>query len=104
MSELNVSAEGVSSSDAEDVVQPNVEQSYSASDQVNVAFFRNATPILMGIDVTNNLESDLSDVTAAFSSEPPFITPGSVTISRIKAGSRRHLPAPDHGTWWRPRR
>ncbi|WP_424362955.1 DUF3320 domain-containing protein [Methylocystis parvus] len=74
---------------------PSVELSYSASDHVNVAFFQNAIPIIRGISVTNNLADDLSDVTVSFSSEPPFIAPRFVTISRIRSGSQHHLPAPD---------
>ena len=74
---------------------PKVELSYSASDHVNVAFFQNAIPILRGISVTNNLADDLSDVTVSFFSAPPFIAPGSVTISSIRSGSQHHLPAPD---------
>ena len=69
--------------------------SYLTSDHVNVAFFQNAIPILQGISITNNLADDLSNVVVSFSSEPPFLTPGSVTISGIKSGSQHHLPAPE---------
>jgi hypothetical protein len=74
---------------------PEVELSYTVSDHVNVAFFQNAIPILRGISVANNLAEDLSEVTVSFASEPPFIAPGSVTISTIKSGSQHHLPALD---------
>jgi hypothetical protein len=95
MPESTAAADSDISSDADNDAQPKVELSYSASDHVNVAFFQNAIPILRGISVTNNLGEDLSDVTLGFSSEPPFIAPGLVTISRIKSGSQHHLPAPD---------
>lgn len=83
------------SSDQGDAQAPSVELSYAASGHVNLAFFQNSIPIIGTISVTNNLDDDLSDVTVSFSSEPPFIAPGLVTISRIKPGSQHHLPAPD---------
>jgi Protein of unknown function (DUF4011)/REase_MTES_1575/AAA domain/Protein of unknown function (DUF3320) len=95
MLETNVSEGSLSSSDTGDDILPKVEIAYSASDYVNIAFFQNAIPILRGISVTNNLLEDLSDVTVNFSSEPPFIAPGFVAISRIKSGNQHHLPSPD---------
>ena len=94
MSDTTDQAENADTKLGKDAASP-FDLSYSASDHVNVAFFQNAIPILRGISVTNNLEEDISDVTISFSSEPPFIAPGSVTISRIRSGSQHHLPSPD---------
>src|SRR4051794_39900924 len=83
------------SSESVEAQAPTVALSYLVSDHVNVAFFQNAIPFLQGISVTNNLGEDLSDITVSYSSEPSFLTPGSIAISGIKSGSQHHLPAPD---------
>ncbi|MEI6572569.1 MAG: DUF3320 domain-containing protein [Alphaproteobacteria bacterium] len=95
MSEKTNPTEDAVTNENGDADQPKIEVSYTASDHVNIAFFQNAVPILRGVSIKNNLPDDLTDVSVTISSEPAFISPGNIKISRINAGAQYHLPTPD---------
>jgi 2-methylcitrate synthase len=48
----------------------------TAADNVNVAFYQNAVPIIRDLAVENALGRDLSEISVHLSAEPPFLTPG----------------------------
>jgi hypothetical protein len=62
-----------------------------AADNVNVAFYQNAVPIIRDLAVENALGSDLTEISIHLRSEPPFLTPGVWRIERIADQAVHHI-------------
>lgn len=63
---------------SENTVSGAVKIACTAADNVNVAFYQNAVPIIRDLAVENALGSDLTGVAVHLTSEPPFLTPPGV--------------------------
>jgi len=63
----------------------------TAADNVNVAFYQNAVPIIRDLAVENALGRDLSEISVHLSAEPPFLTPGVWRIERIADQAVHHI-------------
>lgn len=61
---------------SENTVSGAIKIACTAADNVNVAFYQNAVPIIRDLAVENALGSDLTGVAVHLTSEPPFLTPG----------------------------
>jgi very-short-patch-repair endonuclease len=55
----------------------------SATENVNVAFYQNAVPIIRDLAVENTSGQDLSDIAVHLTAEPAFLSPGVWRIERI---------------------
>jgi very-short-patch-repair endonuclease len=67
----------------------------TAADNVNVAFYQNAVPIIRDLAVENALGRDLSEISVHLSAEPPFLTPGVWRIERIADKTVHHIRSLD---------
>src|SRR3984957_18711906 len=64
---------------------------FTAADNVNVAFYQNAVPIIRELAVENALGRDLSEISVHLSAEPPFLTPGVWRVERIADQAVHHI-------------
>jgi hypothetical protein len=53
------------------------------ADNVNVAFYQNAIPIICELAIENTLGRDVTDVSVHLTAEPSFLSPGVWRIERI---------------------
>lgn len=67
----------------------------SASDNVNVAFYQNAVPIIRDLAIENGLSDDISEVSVHLSAEPAFMLPGVWRIERITSRATHHIRTVD---------
>ncbi|MBG0809900.1 DUF3320 domain-containing protein [Methylosinus sp. H3A] len=67
----------------------------SVAENVNVAFYQNAVPILRELTLENDIGRDLSEVSVHLSSEPPFLTPGMWRVDRIADKTTYHIRSLD---------
>ncbi|UPK06973.1 DUF3320 domain-containing protein [Bradyrhizobium sp. 170] len=67
----------------------------TTADNVNVAFYQNAVPIIRDLAVENALGSDLTGISVHLTSEPPFLTPGVWRIERIADQAVHHIRSLD---------
>ena len=67
----------------------------TAADNVNVAFYQNAVPIIRDLAVENALGRDLTEISVHLTAEPPFLTPGIWRIERIADQSVHHIRSLD---------
>lgn len=63
----------------------------TASDNVNVAFYQNAVPIVRELAIGNGSGRHLSDISVHLVAEPAFLMPGVWRIDRIDEGATHHL-------------
>ena len=66
-----------------------------AADNVNVAFYQNAVPIIRDLAVENALGRDLTEISVHLTAEPPFLTPGVWRIERIADQTVHHIRSLD---------
>ena len=67
----------------------------TAADNVNVAFYQNAVPIIRDLAVENTLGRDLTEISVHLTAEPPFLTPGVWRIDRIADQAIHHIRSLD---------
>jgi very-short-patch-repair endonuclease len=67
----------------------------TAADNVNVAFYQNAVPIIRDLAVENELGRDLSEISVHLTAEPPFLAPGVWRIERIANQAVHHIRSLD---------
>jgi very-short-patch-repair endonuclease len=67
----------------------------AAADNINVAFYQNAVPIIRDLAVENKLGRDLSEISVHLTAEPPFLTPGVWRIERIADQAIHHIRSLD---------
>lgn len=67
----------------------------SAAENINVAFYQNAVPIIRELTLENELGRDLTDISVRLSSEPAFLTPGVWRIDRLSDKATNHLRSLD---------
>jgi hypothetical protein len=67
----------------------------TAADNVNVAFYQNAVPIIRDLAVENALGRDLTEISVHLTAEPPFLTPGVWRIERIADQTFHHIRSLD---------
>ena len=67
----------------------------NAADNVNVAFYQNAVPIIRDLAVKNVLGRDLTEISVHLTAEPPFLTPGVWRIERIADKAVHHIRSLD---------
>jgi hypothetical protein len=67
----------------------------TAADNVNVAFYQNAVPIIRDLAVENALGRDLSEIKVHLTAEPPFLAPGVWRIERIANQAVHHIRSLD---------
>src|SRR5438552_2590796 len=79
----------------EAMVTGTVKIASTAADNVNVAFYQNAVPIIRDLAVENALGSDLTGISIHLTSEPPFLTPGVWRIERIADQAVHHIRSLD---------
>lgn len=79
----------------EETVSGTVRIGCTAADNVNVAFYQNAVPIIRDLTVENALGSDLTGISVHLTSEPPFLTPGVWRIERIADQAVHHIRSLD---------
>ena len=72
-----------------------VEVVCTATENINLAFYQNAIPIIRELSVGNATSADLRDVSVHLSSEPPFVTPSVWRIDRIAKDDIHHLKIVD---------
>jgi hypothetical protein len=72
-----------------------VEVVCTAAENINLAFYQNAIPIIRDLSVRNTTGVDLREVSVHLSSEPRFITPGVWRIDRIADADVHHLTTVD---------
>jgi hypothetical protein len=80
---------------AEDTAAGALKITCTVADNVNVAYFQNAVPIIRELALENSLGRELSDVSVHLSSEPPFLSPGVWQIDRIADQSTHHVRSRD---------
>ena len=66
----------------------------TAADNVNVAFYQNAVPIIRELAIENTLGRDLTDIAVHLTAEPPFLTPGRLAHRTHHRPSRAPYPEP----------
>ena len=79
----------------EELVNPTIRITCTAADNVNVAFYQNAVPIIRDLAVENALGRDLTDISVHLTAEPPFLTPGVWRIERIADQATHHIRSLD---------
>ncbi|WIW45412.1 DUF3320 domain-containing protein [Bradyrhizobium sp. 62B] len=84
---MNVETEGASAS--------KLKIACTVSDNVNIAFYQNAVPIVRELAIENATDRDLSGLSVHLVSEPAFLTPGVWRIDRIAAGATHHVRSLD---------
>lgn len=67
----------------------------AVADNVNVAFYQNAVPIIRELALENGLGRDLSDIHVHLASEPAFLAPGVWHIDRIADQTTHHIRSLD---------
>jgi len=67
----------------------------AAAENINVAFYQNAVPIIRELTLENELGRDLTDISVRLSSEPAFLTPGVWRIDRLSDQATHHLRSLD---------
>jgi very-short-patch-repair endonuclease len=67
----------------------------TAADNVNVAFYQNAVPIIRELAIENDTDHDVNAVSVHLTSEPTFVTPGVWRIERIPHGATHHIRSLD---------
>ena len=72
-----------------------VEVVCTAAENINLAFYQNAIPIIRELSARNATGAELRDVSVHLSSEPPFVTPGVWRIDRITDADVHHLTTVD---------
>lgn len=80
---------------SENTVSGAVKIACTAADNVSVAFYQNAVPIIRDLAVENALGGDLTGVAVHLTSEPPFLTPGVWRIDRIADQTVHHIRSLD---------
>jgi very-short-patch-repair endonuclease len=83
--------------DQAETVKPveSVAISIDAASRINVAFHQNQVPVIGGIEVQNNTQSDLSDLVVEVTSTPDFLEAKRFTFDKIKSGGLQRLsPVP----------
>jgi hypothetical protein len=79
----------------EDTVAGALTITCAAADNVNVAFYQNAVPIIRDLAIENGLGRDLADISVHLAAEPPFLTPGVWRIDRIADQAVHHIRSLD---------
>lgn len=67
----------------------------AATENINVAFYQNAIPIIRELGVENDLGCEVSGVSVHLSSEPAFVNPGVWRIERIADQAIHHIRSLD---------
>lgn len=67
----------------------------TAADNINVAFYQNAVPILRELAIENETGRDLSELSVHIAAEPAFLTPGVWRIQLIANRATHHIRSPD---------
>jgi very-short-patch-repair endonuclease len=67
----------------------------ASADNVNVAFYQNAVPIIRDLAIENTVGHDLSEILVHLTAEPPFLTPGVWRIERIADKAIHHIRSLD---------
>ena len=67
----------------------------TAAENINLAFYQNAIPIIRELSVSNATGAELRDASVHLSSEPHFITPSVWRIDRIAKDDVHHLKTVD---------
>ncbi len=67
----------------------------TAADNINVAFYQNAVPIIRELALENREGRDLRELSVHLTSEPAFMTPGVWHIEQIAAGATHHIRSLD---------
>jgi hypothetical protein len=83
------------SSEAEGQTAKALKITCAAADQVNIAFYQNAIPIIRELALENRLGRDLADISVHFFAEPAFLTPGVWRVERISDGATHHIRSLD---------
>jgi len=80
----------------DDEVRPRVaELKASISARLNVAFHQNSVPAIAEIELVNDTDEDLSDVTISVSATPVFLQPKMFRIDCVRSGRAQRLnPVP----------
>src|SRR5882757_9547227 len=79
----------------EELVNPTVKITCTAADNVNVAFYQNAVPIIRDLAVENAFGRDLTEISVHLTAEPPFLSPGVWRIERIADQATHHIRSLD---------
>jgi hypothetical protein len=66
-----------------------------AADNVNVAFYQNAVPIIRELAIENTLGREVTGVSVHLVAEPPFLNPGVWRIERIADQTTHHIRSLD---------
>jgi len=67
----------------------------STAENINLAFYQNAVPIVSELSVGNPSDTPVSGVEVHLSSEPGFVSPGVWRIDKIAPNDVHHLPTVD---------
>lgn len=67
----------------------------TVADNVNVAFYQNAVPIVRELAIENGTGRDLSELTVHLSAEPAFLTAGKWRIDRVADQATHHIRSLD---------
>ncbi|UWU75962.1 hypothetical protein N2603_39525 [Bradyrhizobium huanghuaihaiense] len=67
----------------------------TAADNVNIAFYQNAVPIIRELAIENAIGRDLSDLSVHLTADPPFITPGVWRIQHVANQATHHIRSLD---------
>ncbi|WP_342740060.1 DUF3320 domain-containing protein [Bradyrhizobium sp. B117] len=67
----------------------------TAADNINVAFYQNAVPIVRELALENGAGRDLRELSVRLTSEPAFVTPGVWRIERVEDGATHHIRSLD---------
>ena len=67
----------------------------STAENINLAFYQNAVPIIRELSVGNESDTPVSGVEVHLSSEPGFVSPGVWRIDKIAPNDVHHLPTVD---------
>src|SRR3984893_5478465 len=79
----------------EEAVSKTLKITCTAADNVNVAFYQNAVPIIRDLAVENALGRDLTEISVHLTADPPFLTPGVWRIDRIADQATHHIRSLD---------
>ncbi|WP_092116960.1 hypothetical protein [Bradyrhizobium erythrophlei] len=80
-------AVGVESREAADKLDINC----TAADDINVAFYQNAVPIVRELAIENNTGRDLAEISVHISGEPAFVTPCVCRIQHVADRATHHI-------------
>jgi hypothetical protein len=67
----------------------------TAADNVNVAFYQNAVPIVRELAIENGTGRDLSELSVHLTAEPAFLTPGVWRIQHVANLATHHIRSLD---------